>query len=149
MSLKIARSRPTAIIAGMVPFEVSGGHFCLIYLHVSVRAPDENLPMKIGKITSLILPGVLAVVLVYPGLPAGTNLSTRPSERYAMLTCYYLHWDGIHHKEIDVSCIRRLPHHRIERPLFPKLVLKVIRGRLSWSRRSARAVGRSVRHQSF
>ncbi len=59
--------------------------------------------MKIWKLFGLILLGVLAVLLVYPGIPAGANLNSRPSERYAMLTCYYLHWDGIHRKEIDMS----------------------------------------------
>jgi hypothetical protein len=45
----------------------------------------------------------LAIALVYPGLPVGHSLKSRVADRYALMTCFYLHWDGIHHKDIDMS----------------------------------------------
>jgi hypothetical protein len=61
--------------------------------------------MKIWKLFCLVLLGVVAVMLVYPGLPVGSHVEFRTSSsvRYATLTCYYLHWNGIHSKDIDMS----------------------------------------------
>jgi len=59
--------------------------------------------MKTWKLVALVLLGVLAVVLVYPGLPAGNHVELSSSERSAMLTCYYLHWYGLRRRDIDMS----------------------------------------------
>jgi hypothetical protein len=52
---------------------------------------------------ALVLVGILAAVLVHPGLPVGNQTEISNSKRSATLTCRYLHWDGVHSRDIDVS----------------------------------------------
>ena len=58
--------------------------------------------MKIWKIILIAVLGVMALMLVYPGVPAGAALESNMSTRYAVLTCYYLHWTGLRAKKIDM-----------------------------------------------
>jgi len=44
---------------------------------------------------------LLAAVLAYSGWPVGSHVEI--SGRSAMITCRYLHWDGIRSKDIDLS----------------------------------------------
>jgi hypothetical protein len=74
--------------------------------------------MKSWKLFGLVFLGVLAVMLVYPGIPIGSHVEIRTSAsaRYATLTCYYLHWDGIHHKDIDASDAISSPYIAVNGP---------------------------------
>ena len=61
--------------------------------------------MKAWKLIVLALLGVLAVVLVYPGIPFGSELTTEisASKRSSKVTCYSLHWNGLRRKVIDLG----------------------------------------------
>jgi len=59
--------------------------------------------MKIWKIVGIAILGVVALALVYPGIPAGGGLESNISARYAMVHCYYLHWTGRRARDIDMS----------------------------------------------
>jgi len=58
--------------------------------------------MKIWKIVLIAVGAIVAVMLAYPGIPAGASLESNMSTRYAMLTCSYLHWTGLRFKKIDM-----------------------------------------------
>lgn len=58
--------------------------------------------MKIWKFAASAV-GVVAIALIYPGIPAGATLRSNPSENYAVLSCNYLHWTGVRTRDIDLS----------------------------------------------
>jgi hypothetical protein len=57
--------------------------------------------MKIWKVVGLAVLGVVAVALIYPGIPSGSTLTSNPN--HAVLSCHYLHWTGIRTRDIDLS----------------------------------------------
>ena len=50
--------------------------------------------MKIWKLVALAVLGVVAIALIYPGIPGGSTMKTNISNNYAVLSCNYLHWTG-------------------------------------------------------
>jgi hypothetical protein len=59
--------------------------------------------MKNFKIGGLAVLGVLALALVYPGIPLGASMESNISARHAVVHCHYLHWTGLRARDIDVS----------------------------------------------
>ena len=59
--------------------------------------------MKIWRFVGLAALGVLAIALIYPGIPGGSTLKSNLSQNYAVLSCNYLHWTGLRTREIDLS----------------------------------------------
>src|SRR5438105_4497777 len=57
--------------------------------------------MKTWKLVVFGLLVVLGVVLVYPGIPVGSELATVNS--VSKVTCYSLHWNGLRRKVIDLG----------------------------------------------
>jgi hypothetical protein len=61
--------------------------------------------MKTWKLLALILIGAVMMVLVYPGIPVGSNITSvnSGSGRSSKVTCYSLHWNGVHTKVFDLG----------------------------------------------
>ena len=59
--------------------------------------------MKTWTLVVLTLIGAVAVMLIYPGIPVGAKLVSynSASSRSSTVTCYSLHWDGVHSKFFD------------------------------------------------
>jgi hypothetical protein len=67
------------------------------------NATKQEPIMKIWKVVGLAVPGVVAIALIYPGIPGGSTLKSNLSKNYAVLSCYYLHWTGLRTRDIDLS----------------------------------------------
>jgi hypothetical protein len=67
------------------------------------NATKQEPIMKIWKVVGLAVPGVVAIALIYPGIPGGSTLKSNLSKNYAVLSCYYLQWTGWRTRDIDLS----------------------------------------------
>jgi hypothetical protein len=70
---------------------------------VLVTATKREPVVKVWKLVGLAALAVVAIALVYPGIPGGSTLKSNPSKNYAVLTCNYLHWTGMRARDVDVS----------------------------------------------
>ena len=63
-----------------------------------------------GRIAFSIL-ALIAIALIYPGIPAGSETRTVNSrtEAYTHMICWYLRWNGIHTKVLDIQHERNQP----------------------------------------
>lgn len=59
--------------------------------------------MKILKSFWMYAVALVAIALIYPGIPGGSSLQSNPSQHYAVLSCHYLHWTGLRTRDIDLS----------------------------------------------
>jgi len=66
--------------------------------------------MRIWKFIALVLLGVLAVALIYPGIPMGMSTKTYKSasgQTAVIQVCHYLYWNGFRDRETDLSGVDR------------------------------------------